>query len=178
MLLHQDYDKDGLIARQGKVNRALLAKYLESPYLKRQPPKSTGREDFSLDFIKDELFLATQDREFIPDFIATLTEFTIIANVNAIRECMFRHHIDGARLILCGGGAYNPVIEEGLTRRLKANGVEVFKAEDLGVDSKLIEAHTFAYFAYMFMHRQCVELGTSTGAARPSVLGCLYPCVR
>ncbi len=178
MLLNIPYDKDGKFALQGKVLKGILGKYLNAPYLKRLPPKSTGREDFNPDFIKDELLFATQDPVFVTDLITTLTEFTVVVNINAIRQCLYRHSIDKARLILCGGGAYNPYIREGLKKALSKNNVEVLMAEEVGVNSKLLEAHTFAYFAYKFTHRECVDLGDSTGASTPSILGCLYPAVR
>lgn len=178
MLLNQDFDKDGQTAKKGKVVPALLAKYLDSPYLKRLPPKSTGREDFSLDFIKDELLLCTQDSSFINDFIATLTEFTVISSVNAIRQSMFRHHVDSARLIICGGGAYNSFMFEKFVSHLSKNNVDVVKAENCGIDSKLIEAHAFAYFAYMHTNRKPLSLQDSTGSRRNAILGCLYPAVK
>lgn len=178
MLLNQDFDKDGQTAKKGKVVPALLAKYLDSPYLKRLPPKSTGREDFSLDFIKDELLLCTQDSSFINDFIATLTEFTVISSVNAIRQSMFRHHVDSARLIICGGGAYNSFMFEKFVSHLSKNNVDVVKAENCGIDSKLIEAHAFAYFAYMHTNRKPLPLQDSTGSRRNAILGCLYPAVK
>ncbi len=177
-LLNIPYDKNAELALKGKVIPSLLGKYLDAPYLKLEPPKSTGREDFSLDFIKDELLFATQDNDFILNLIATLSEFTVLVNVNAIRMCMYRHNIAKARLIICGGGAYNPYISEGIKKNLQKNNVNVMKAEELGVNSKLIEAHAFAYFAYKFMHRECLNLGRSTGAKNPSILGCLYPAIK
>lgn len=177
-LLNIPYDRDAEYALKGKVIPALLEKYMQSPYLRLEPPKSTGREDFGLDFIKDELLFATQDHDFICDLIATLTEFTVMVNVNAIRMCMYRHKFSKARLILCGGGAYNPYIRDGLAKNLHKNSIHVMSAEELSVNSKLLEAHAFAYFAYKFMHRECLELGNSTGAKEPSILGCLYPAVR
>lgn len=175
LLLKKPFDKDGEIARSGKVIPALLAKYLSEPYLQLPPPKSTGRETFNPEFIAEELLLATQDKSFIPDLIATLTEFTVVASVNAIRQCLFKYKIDSARLILCGGGAYNSLIVERFTKLLEKQHVEVVCADNLGVNSKLIEAHAFAFFAYMFCHRKPLDLGNSTGARRPSILGCLNP---
>lgn len=175
LLLKKPFDKDGEIARSGKVIPALLAKYLSEPYLQLPPPKSTGRETFNPEFIAEELLLATQDKSFIPDLIATLTEFTVVASVNAIRQCLFKYKIESARLILCGGGAYNSLIVERFTKLLEKQHVDVVCADRLGVNSKLIEAHAFAFFAYMFCHRKPLDLGKSTGALRPSILGCLNP---
>ena len=40
----QDYDPNGSIAAQGKVDQRLVDQCLEDEYFKRLPPKSTGRE--------------------------------------------------------------------------------------------------------------------------------------
>ena len=178
LLKNTPFDKDAIFAKKGKVIPALLAKYLQAPYLKMPPPKSTGRETFNLDFIKDELLIATQRPDIVYDLLATLTEFTVVCCVNAIRQIIFSHKIDKARLIVCGGGAYNPLIMQRLSDSLLKNQVTVLKADDLGVDSKLIEAHAFAYFAYKFVKREPLDLASSTGALKPSILGCLYPATR
>ena len=175
LLLNKNFDEDAKVARSGVVIPMLLAKYLSAPYLQLEPPKSTGRETFNVDFIKDELLLSTQDKSFIPDFIATLTEFTVVSCVNAIRQCLYKYKIDGARLIICGGGAYSPYIVEKMTNTLSKNKVEVITSDKLGANAKLIEAHAFAYFAYKFVNREALDLDGTTGAKRPSILGCLCP---
>ncbi len=175
LLKNTPYDKDAKVASQGKVLDELLARYLKTPYFALKPPKSTGRELFNADFIKEELLLASLKPEFVNDLMATLTELTVLVNVNAIRECLYRYTPEYKRLILCGGGAYNPLIVSRLTKHLEKNEVKILKAEDLGVNSKLIEAHAFAYFAYKFVHREPLDLCDSTEAKKPGILGCLYP---
>lgn len=103
-----------------------------------------------------------------------LAEFTFLSCVNAIRQAIFNFKIDKSRLIVCGG-AYNPVIMGKLSEALTKNNVETYIADDLGVNSKLIEAHAFAYFAYKFVKREPLDLACSTNARENSILGCLYP---
>ena len=175
MILKKPYDKDGLIAKAGTINQSLLQEYLDCPYLKLPPPKSTGRETFNADFIKEELLVASQHPNFINDLIATLTEFTVLCCVNAIRQAIFKFKLDSSRLIICGGGAYNPVIVSRIKKLLEKNEVQTLIADDLKVNSKLIEAHAFAYFAYKFVKREALDLKDSTNAKSNCVLGCLYP---
>ncbi len=174
LLKNEPYDKDAKIASSGVVLEEILSRYLAHPYFVRKPPKSTGRELFNADFIKDELLVCSVKNELIPDFMATLAELTVLVNVNAIRAALYEYKPLQSRLILCGGGAYNPLILKKITEHLQKNEVSVMRAEELGVNSKLIEAHAFAYFAYKFMHREPLYLEESTGAKKPSVLGCLY----
>ena len=47
-----------------------------------------------------------------------LAEFTFLSCVNAIRQAIFNFKIDKSRLIVCGGGAYNPVIMGKLSEAL------------------------------------------------------------
>ena len=42
-------------------------------------------------------------------------------------------YISDARLVLCGGGAYNPYIKTGLEKNLQKNNVSVMTAEELNV---------------------------------------------
>ncbi|MGN0901903.1 MAG: anhydro-N-acetylmuramic acid kinase [Succinivibrio sp.] len=178
LLLKKPFDKDGAIAAKGRVINELLLKYLSAPYFELEPPKSTGRETFNADFIKDELLFATLDGNYVNDLVATLTELTVVSCVNAIRKCLYTYKISEAKLIICGGGAYNRVLLSRMQTLLSKNNVRIFRADDLGVNSKLIEAHAFALFAYMFMHRIPLPLSGSTGAKYDTICGCLYPAVR
>ena len=175
MIFNKNYDKDGELSKKGQVNSKLLSDYMSCDYLQLPPPKSTGRETFNADFIKEELLIATTHPEFAYDLMATLAEFTALSCVNAVRGAIFKFKIDKSRLIICGGGAYNPVIMSKLSEALAKNNVETYIADELGVNSKLIEAHAFAYFAYKFVKREPLDLACSTNARENSILGCLYP---
>jgi anhydro-N-acetylmuramic acid kinase len=45
------FDKNGAWAASGNVNTDLLAEMLAHPFFAKKPPKSTGREDFHLDWL-------------------------------------------------------------------------------------------------------------------------------
>src|SRR5690606_3624533 len=45
-----DYDRDGAFARQGNGDAALLKRLLDEPWFAVPPPKSTGRDQFHLDW--------------------------------------------------------------------------------------------------------------------------------
>lgn len=55
VIWQRPYDKDGLIAATGTVLPDLLTRLLEHPYFSSPYPKSTGRELFSLDWLKGRL---------------------------------------------------------------------------------------------------------------------------
>jgi anhydro-N-acetylmuramic acid kinase len=65
------FDRDGRIARSGKVDERLLKSLLRDPYLALPPPKSCGREQYGPEFV--DRLIATKIP--LPDLIATATEF-------------------------------------------------------------------------------------------------------
>ena len=49
------FDRDGAFARAGEVLPTLLARLLAEPWLALPPPKSTGRDQFHLDWLQAHL---------------------------------------------------------------------------------------------------------------------------
>ena len=189
----QNFDRDGLLARVGKVNAKQLKLLLSDPYFAQPAPKSTGRELFNAHYLKTKLGLKLTADEFAPqesdealspavtNLIATLTEFTartvsdqIVAQVRQLTAPP-----DPIELIVCGGGAFNTYLMERIQALGQKSGLKLTlrNASDLGVDAKFIEAQAFAYFAYCMVHAQPLNLGQSTGALHPSILGSLSPAL-
>ncbi|MDX8384439.1 MAG: anhydro-N-acetylmuramic acid kinase, partial [Ghiorsea sp.] len=73
------YDEDGDLAAMGQVNQALLDDLLAHPFLQKQPPRSTGREDFGEHIVQQVQSVDIPDA----DKMATLCEFT----AQSIAEC-------------------------------------------------------------------------------------------
>src|SRR6185312_7274141 len=48
-------DRDGALAASGRIDDALLARLLDDPWFALPPPKSTGRDQFHLDWIASKL---------------------------------------------------------------------------------------------------------------------------
>ena len=160
------YDRGGKMARQGNVNPALLSEWMRHPFIKKRPPKSTGRETFGEMFTKKVLDRGHTMGLSSPDWVATATALT----ATAIRYNMRRylpHRPD--EVIVGGGGACNPVLMAHLAEQLHPVPVKTF--EMLGYESRAIEAMTFALLAYQTWHRRPTNLPGVTGASHPVVLG-------
>ena len=156
-------DKDGVFAKSGRLNMELLQKMLKDPYFLQAPPKSTGREYFSLAWLQNytQTFVNIPDAD-IQRTLLELTALTIAKEVN-------RSH--AKKLILCGGGAKNSF----LCNRLKDLCLcEVERSDTYGISSDFLEAMLFAWLAYRRIHLQKVKLSTITGAKKDTVLGALY----
>lgn len=97
----KSFDAGGKMAAEGKVNPELLQRLMAHPYLKRRPPKTTGREMFGVQFT-DAVYADGLKRGLAPaDILATVTAFTARTIAGAYSRFLPRA-VD--EVILCGGG--------------------------------------------------------------------------
>jgi anhydro-N-acetylmuramic acid kinase len=161
-------DRDGALARRGRVSGALLRELLRHPYFRRRPPKSTGREEFGPAYLAEIRRRARRLRLGDVDLIATVTAFTAHSIADACRRFIApRGHID--QLIATGGGARNPALMKMLAAELPE--VEVLRAEQVGVDGDALEAVAFAILGYQMLRRRAGNIPSVTGARAPAILG-------
>ena len=107
------FDADGAWSATGRVEPALLAALLDEPYFALPPPKSTGRDLFHAPWL-DAVLARTGWHGPAENVQATLVAFTARTLADAVRE-----HAQGAvELLVCGGGARNPVLMAALAREL------------------------------------------------------------
>lgn len=160
------YDKNGEWAAQGTPNQQLIEQWLQHPFFKQMPPKSTGRELFSADYgercWKDAQALTLSDA----DFLATLTDFTA-----ATIELSYRQFLPAIpkETLIGGGGSRNSYLMHRLQQRLPESVVVSTEAKQLDADYK--EAIAFAILAYWRWHNIPGNLPSVTGASRPCLMG-------
>ena len=168
-LNERGYDADAAIARAGTVDDALLDALLADPYYALPAPKSTGKEHFHLEYVREHVARQRdRGREIaIPDLVRTLTELTVRTVAADVVAAGIRF------LAVSGGGCHNPLILQGLRDALP--GVEVVLADELGapVDSK--EAILFALVGWCTMHGVAAVAPGGTGAHEPRILGTITP---
>lgn len=161
------FDADGGWAAGGRVLAPLLARLLDEPYFRLQPPKSTGRDLFDAAWLDKALLDARCTGAEPRDVQATLAELTA---VTVARPC----HAFGAQEIwVCGGGANNADLMQRLRERLAPSPVNDTGA--LGIDPQAVEASAFAWLAHRHLSSLPGNLPSVTGAAGPRVLGALWP---
>jgi anhydro-N-acetylmuramic acid kinase len=162
------YDAEGRWAASGRVDVPLLQHLLAEPFLRRAPPKSTGRDLFNEPWL--EAALKDAGTSLLPaDVQATLAEFSACAAAEALTQQAPRTQ----RLLVCGGGAFNTHLMQRLAARLA--GTAVATTSEAGVPAQQVEALAFAWLAQAFVARQPGNLAAVTGARGPRVLGALYP---
>ncbi|MEU8137489.1 anhydro-N-acetylmuramic acid kinase [Streptodolium elevatio] len=160
-------DKDGARAARGRVDRELLDRLLAEPYYRLAPPKSTGKELFHAEYVREALGGRAIGAD---DLLATLTELTARLVADACRE-----H-DVTELVVAGGGVRNPT----LMRRIAelAAGTGIRPIDDFGLPAQGKEAYLFALLGYLAVHGLEGTVPSATGARRGSVLGSLTPGAR
>lgn len=166
----KDFDRNADLARQGKVSRELLKLLLDDPYIRRKPPKSTGRKYFGHALLKK---LEVWRKEFglnEYDFLATVTRFTSESIVFSYRQWI-QPRVKVDEWIVSGGGAHNPLIFKELEKELQP--ADVVLSDDVGIPGDAKEAISFAILANEFICGQPGNLPTVTGASRETTLGVL-----
>ena len=159
------FDPNGETASAGQVNESLMAWMLQDPYLKKAPPKTTGREAYGTDYV-NRLIQAAEERHLChADLLATATRFTARCVHMAVQDfCAVKPDL----LVVGGGGCRNATLMRGLREELS---IPVLTNEDLGLDSDAKEAVAFAILANECIHGHPNNLCTVTGAAHPVVMG-------
>ena len=159
------FDADGAFARQGRVDDALLARLLDEPWFALPPPKSSGREQFHLEWLQPRL----RGDERVEDVQATLLEVSAASIADALHATQ-----PGTRRVLaCGGGVHNPLLLQRIAARLPGAVVEPTGTH--GLDPDFVEAMAFAWLARETLAGRPGNLPAVTGARGPRVLGVVYP---
>ncbi|ODS24743.1 anhydro-N-acetylmuramic acid kinase [Candidatus Endobugula sertula] len=162
------YDIDGKWASEGNTNNKLLEQLLAHPFFTQSFPKSTGREEYNLPWLEQEIasFKHTLKPE---DIQATLLQLTVESIANAIEQ---HDQQASADLYLCGGGTHNPALFNALITRLKPR--RLASTEALGISPDWVEAIAFAWLAKQTMDKAAGNLPAVTGANRDVILGGIY----
>ena len=169
----QPYDENGNWAAYGQPIRSLLDRLQAHEYFSKEPPKSTGREDFNLEWLDEQLADWRNDLEYdvledTPENVqATLLKLTI----RAIKKAIYRSDLDTGEVYVCGGGAYNSHLLEQLRWRLRKHNWSVQTTAALGLAPTWVEATAFAWLAMRFVQQQSGNLPAVTGAAGYRILG-------
>ena len=157
------YDRGGRTAASGQVDRRLLAR-LDHPWFRKPPPKSTGRELFSREFLLDRCGRELKRRP--ADVIATLTVLTAKTVGDAIAR-----FVKGPlqEVIVSGGGMLNKTLMDQLEWTLwpaVPRPITVY-----GIHPLAKEPAAFALLAAETLRGRPGNLPSVTGARRAVVLG-------
>ncbi len=156
------YDRNGDIGKRGKVIPELLARWMKRAYFKKKPPKSTGREEFGEQFIREEL----AGVKITPDVIRTAEEYTAYSIAYSYMVYLPKRP---DIVVVTGGGVHNPIIMESLKSYLKDS--KVVTGEVYGISSDFKEAIAFGLLGLWSFLRLKNNLPQATGADYEVIMG-------
>jgi len=159
------YDADGDWARGGRIAWHWVDKCLQEPYFSRPPPKSTGRELFSLAWLDERVAPAHLTAQDVQASLCALT-------ARSAAQAILRYAPDVQRVLVCGGGVHNGFVMALLRHELPC---QVVSTARVGVDPDAIEAMAFAWLAQQTLSGLPGNLCAVTGARHPVILGAIHP---
>ena len=151
------YDRNGLLARSGTVNEALLARMDNLAYYRQPIPKTLGKEWFVEEF---EPLIQTSRRH-LPDLLRTTVEHIANQTAWSVRGRAIE------RMLVTGGGAKNKFLIARLQSQIPGCHIHV-PSEDI-IDYK--EAIVFAFLGYLRLKGRNNCLSSVTGASRDNCGG-------
>ncbi len=161
------FDQGGETASRGMVSTHLLSALMQNGFIRRKPPKSTGREAFGKGFVNDLLAKAVKLKLSKENVLATATALT--AHAVFYNYCRFLSHRPINELIVSGGGMNNRTLMNWL--RVLFAPIPALTINAYGIPSQAKEALAFAVLANESLSENPANLPQVTGARGPRVLG-------
>lgn len=164
--LHRNlpYDKNGAWGKTGKIDHDLVVLLKQDAYFNAAPPKSTGKEYFSLPWIYQYFDAFSYKAE---DVQASLCFLTAITICDAIKK----HAPATERILICGGGIHNDYLLELIQQNIDC---PVESTDRHGLHPDHVEAMAFAWLARQTMNNLPGNLKEVTGALDSVILGGIY----
>jgi anhydro-N-acetylmuramic acid kinase len=133
------YDKDGIIAKSGKINEPLLQSLKSDSFFKVAFPKTIGPELFNLDYIiQAQMALGTMLSH--EDVLATLNMFTAQTISEAINKVVGDQSV--YTMYISGGGMHNHLLMKHLKQLLPS--ITIKSSMEIGILPDAKEAILFA----------------------------------
>lgn len=173
------YDVDGALAFAGRVLDAIVAGELRHPFYDAEPPKSTGRELFTREYVEAFMTACRAAGATDQDIVATATALT----ARSIADQYARFVPEPiSQVVVSGGGSHNPALVQAISNALTApahprsNGApQVLRFDELFFDGEAKEAVAFALLGYLHLTGRPGNLPSATGARGPRILGSYTP---
>ena len=170
LLYNQPFDHDGYHASQGHIIDEMLEELMNHPYMNKLPPKSTGREEFGENYVKE--LIEKYNGYDKNDYIKTFTYFTAKSiEYHYRRDIMSKCHLD--KVIVGGGGSHNQTLMKMIKTLLY--DIEVYTQDEIGYSSDAKEAIAFVILGNETLHQHFSNVKSATGAKHNVVLGNITP---
>lgn len=152
------YDKDGALGKEGKINRALLDQLDALPYYTQKGAKSLGTE-----WLEDCFYPLIDENVDTVNVIRTCYEHLAFQVV----DILHKHKLKS--VFITGGGTHNSFLIELIKSKYKG---EIIIPDTLTIDFK--EALIFAYLGLLRVLNKTNVSASVTGANKDSCAGIVY----
>lgn len=157
--LGMDFDKDGEISKQGRLNPELLEKLETLPFYKTPPPKSLGIEYVN----KEVLPLINKLEKDIPSALRTFTQHVALQISNSLGND------PNAEVLVTGGGCLNTFLIQQIKKMTLTNLV-IPSLEIINYKEALI----FAFLGVLKLRDEINVYGSVTGAESDHSSGVIF----
>jgi len=151
------FDKDGSIARSGKIDKYILKKQIDlfnnSEIIKKK----------SFD-IKDFFSFLGEDQE----IKKSLTIENGAATFTAITSEILSKNLKNKNIYVCGGGRKNKFLIESIEKKIEK---KIKLIDEIGIDGDFIESQAFAYLAIRTILGLPITFPSTTGCKKPTIGG-------
>tara|TARA_B100001175_G_scaffold306646_1_gene304984 strand:+ start:22 stop:1122 length:1101 start_codon:yes stop_codon:yes gene_type:complete len=143
----KNFDKNGDIAKSGKINKFILEQTIDNFYYNEtNKKKSLDINDFDISFAKGLS---------LKDGAATITELT---------ADIISKKLPNEDIFVCGGGRKNKFLIDSIQRKIKN---KILQIDNLGIDGNFIESQAFGYLAIRSYLRLPISFPETTGCKEP-----------
>ena len=154
------YDRDGLIARSGKIDKLVLNQVLENFTDNSNYKKSLDVKDFDIFFAKG---LSLENGA------ATITNFTAMLIANGMRYTNEMGQPIINKWLVCGGGRKNKYLLESIKNIFEQTIIEPI--DQYLIDGDFVESQAFGYLAIRSFLRLPISFPNTTGCKKPCTGG-------
>ena len=156
------YDKDGLIARSGTIDKLVLNQALENFTENSNYKKSLDVKDFDIFFAKG--LTLENGAATITNFTATLISNGIKYSQGMVKPIMYNW-------LVCGGGRKNKYLLESIKNTFEKANIQPI--DEYEIDGDFVESQAFGYLAIRSFLKLPISFPSTTGCKEPSNGGVL-----
>ena len=158
----KNYDRNGQVAKSGKVNKKILDKALED-WISYLDKKSDGK------FLSHDI--GDYDYSFanklsLEDGAATITEYSSEIYSHYVKKLL--GIVNPNSIIVCGGGRKNKFLIDSFEKKIDC---PLIKIDDFNIDGDFIESQAFAYLAIRSYLKLPISFPKTTGVNKPCLGG-------
>ncbi|XP_045203224.2 anhydro-N-acetylmuramic acid kinase-like [Mercenaria mercenaria] len=164
------FDKDGQLARSGKIVSEVLEKLNDLSYFRQPPPKSLWR-----DYIEKEVYpLLNREQYKVEDLLRTCTEHVALKVAEACIDAkeLMPNNVSVPSVLFTGGGALNKFLIELINEKLEGKGFKVEKADEDTINFK--EALIFAFLGLRCLLGEENVFREITGSSSDTISGSIH----